>query len=58
MGIEAQIEGYAFGKLSELVESLFCDVRPAREKLLEHYPTLFIIGGCQRTCRVTSCALL
>ena len=44
MSIEAQIEGYAFGKLSELVESLFCDVRPAREKLLEHYHMLFIIA--------------
>ncbi|KXU83110.1 hypothetical protein CI15_28780 [Paraburkholderia monticola] len=43
MGINAQIDGYAFGKLSELVESLFCDVRPAREKLLEHYHMLFII---------------
>lgn len=44
MGIEAQIDGYAFGKLSELVEILFCDVRPAREKLLEHYHMLFIIS--------------
>jgi hypothetical protein len=44
MGIEAQIDGYAFGKLSELVESLFCDVRPAREKLLENYHMLFIIA--------------
>ena len=44
MGIEAQIEGYAFGKLCELVESLFCDVRPAREKLLEHYHAFSIIA--------------
>jgi hypothetical protein len=43
MGIEAQIEGYAFGKLSELVESLFCDVRPAREKLFEHLHMFTII---------------
>ncbi|MFZ2208938.1 MAG: hypothetical protein WAV22_09765 [Porticoccaceae bacterium] len=44
MSLEAKIDSYAYGKFSELVESLFCDVRPAREKLLEHFATLFIIA--------------
>jgi hypothetical protein len=44
MKAEAYIEGYAYGKLSELVERLFCDVRPAREKLLEHFHLIFIIS--------------
>lgn len=43
MHFEAKIDGYAYGKFSELVENLFCDIRPAREKLLENFPLLFVI---------------
>lgn len=45
MNANAKIDGYAYGKFSELVDSLFCDVRPAREKLLDKYEMIFIIAA-------------
>ena len=35
---------YAYGKFSELVENLFCDMRPARTRLLENYHLIFVIA--------------
>lgn len=45
MNLEAKIEGYAYGKFSELIDNLFCDLRPAREKLLDSYAILFNIAS-------------
>ena len=45
MKLESKIDGYAYGKFEELIENLFCDIRPAREKLLESCPMLFIISA-------------
>ena len=38
-----RVDGYAYGKLAEFVDNIFCDIRPAREKLLDNYHLLFVV---------------
>ena len=44
MSSEPQVAPYARAKLHELLETLFCDVRPARIRLAEQHAIFFIIS--------------
>jgi len=41
---DASIDPYAWAKLNELLEFLFCDARPARVKMAECHAAFFVIS--------------